>query len=325
MPNKRILLTGAAGFVGSHVLRYLIENTDYDIVCVIRLKEAGDLNRLREFQQNERVSFIYHDLKYEMHAGIREKIGNVDYILHLAANSNVDRSITHPREFFEDNVLGTVSLLEFMRLHQPKARFINFSTDEVYGPAPEGYKFTEEDRFRPSNPYSGSKVGQFGAGYSYFNTYGLDIINTFTMNIFGPEQAPTKLIPKAIRFAKERKPMPVFAELEGDRLVSVGKRHWLEVSNVGEALVFLLEKGVAGELYNIVGTDELSNEDVVNAVNELLGTEPLVEYVDFHKTRPGHDRRYAIDGTKLKELGWEPSLGFKEGIGRLIELEKCAA
>ena len=319
MDKKRVLLTGAAGFVGSHVVRYLLSDTDWDIVCLVRLREAGELNRLKDFQDNLRVKFVYHDLKYEFHSAVREPIGDVDYILHLAANSNVDRSITHPREFFEDNVLGTVSLLEFFRLFQPQARFINFNTDEAYGPAPEGYKFTEDDRFRPSNPYSGSKVGQFGAGYSYFNTFGLDVINTFTMNIFGSDQAPTKLIPKAIRFAKERKPMPVFAELNGDKLISVGTRHWLHVDNVGESLVFLLNHGVKGESYNIVGTDELSNEDVVNVVNKLLGYEPLIEYVDFHKTRPGHDRRYAIDGKKLADLGWTPLLGFEEGIKNVIE------
>ncbi len=316
---KRLLLTGAAGFVGSHVLRYLLSHTEYEVVCLIRLKEAGDLDRLKDFQRNPRVTFVYHDLKYDLNSEVREKIGHVDYILHLAANSNVDRSITHPREFFEDNVMGTVSILDFLRLHQPHARLFNFNTDEYYGPAPDGYKFTEEDRPRPSNPYSGSKVGQFGVGYSYFVTYGLDIINTFTMNIFGPGQASTKLIPKAIRFAKEKKPMPVFAELDGEKLVGIGQRHWLYVENVGEALVFLLENGIKGELYNIVGTDEMSNEDVVRIVNNLLGIRPLIEYVDFHKTRPGHDRRYAIDGTKLKQLGWEPKIKFEEGIKKVIE------
>lgn len=316
---KRLLLTGAAGFVGSHVLKYLISNTDYEIVCLVRLREAGDLNRLKDFQDNPRISFIYHDLKYDLNTEVRERIGSIDYIIHLAANSNVDRSITHPREFYEDNVIGTVSLLEFMRLHQPKARLINFNTDEVFGPAPDGYKFKETDRMRGSNPYSGSKIGQFAAGYSHFITYDLDIISTFTMNIFGTGQAPTKIIPKAIRMAKERKPMPVFAELHEGELVGVGTRHWLHSENVGEALVFLLNNGIKGELYNIVGTDELTNEEVVRSVNKLLGTEPLIEYVDFHKTRPGHDRRYAIDGAKLKSLGWEPKIKFEEGIKKVID------
>lgn len=310
----KVLLTGAAGFVGSHVLKYLLKATDYDIVALIRLKHAGELNRLKDVQENKRLKFVYHDFKYDLNTGVREAIGDVQAILHLGANSHVDRSIKNPKEFFEDNALGTVNILEYLRLYQYEARMINFSTDEVYGPCPEGYKFKEEDRFRPSNPYSASKACQTMAATAYVNTYGLDIISTYTMNIFGPDQNPEKLIPMAIKCAKAHKPMPVFAELDGDKLVGVGSRHWLHVDNVGEALVFLLENGVKGEHYNIVGTDELTNEDVVREINEILGTKPLINYVDFHSSRPGHDRRYAISGEKLANLGWTPKLGFKEGI-----------
>ena len=319
---KRCLLTGGAGFVGSHVLKYLLANTDWEIVALIRLNHAGDANRLKDTQGNERVTYIYHDLKYTIHSDLREQIGEIDYILHLAANSHVDRSITHPKEFFEDNVLGAVNMLEYMRLHMPKARLINFSTDEVYGAAPEGYKYKETDRFSPSNPYSASKACQTMAAISYFKTYGLDIINTYTMNIFGPDQNKEKLIPKAIHNAKNRIPMPVFAELDGDRLVGVGTRHWLHVDNVGDALLFILQSGISGEAYNIVGTDELSNEEVVRAVNELLGFDTLIKYVDFHSTRPGHDRRYAISGEKLAKMGWTPKKGFKEGLAEVINLTK---
>lgn len=320
--KTKVLLTGAAGFVGSHVLKYLIKNTNWDIVCLMRLNNAGDANRLKDTQNDKRITYLYHDLKYTINDSLREQIGEVEYILHLAANSHVDRSITNPREFFEDNVMGTLSMLEFLRLHMPKARFVNFSTDEVYGPAPEGYKFKETDKFNPSNPYSGSKACQTMAAMAYINTYKLDIINTYTMNIFGPDQNREKLIPKAIYNAKNRIEMPVFAELDGDKLVGVGTRHWLHVDNVGEALVYILTYGKIGEDYNIVGTDELSNEDVVREVNKLLGTEPLIKYVDFHKTRPGHDRRYAIDGAKLKELGWVPKKNFVEGLKEVIELNK---
>lgn len=320
--SKKVLITGSAGFVGSHVLKYLIKNTDWDIVCLMRLNNAGDANRLKDTQGYDRLTYLYHDLKYTINESLREQIGEVDYILHLAANSHVDRSITNPKEFFEDNVMGVVNVLEFMRLYQPKARMINFNTDECYGPAPEDYKFKETDRLRPSNPYSGSKACQTMAAISYFVTYGLDIINTYTMNIFGPDQNKEKLIPKAIYSAKNRIEMPVFAELNGDKLVGVGQRHWLHVDNVGEALVFILENGTYGEDYNIVGTDELTNEDVVKEINKLMGVEPLIKYVDFHKTRKGHDRRYAIDGAKLAKLGWTPKKGFKEGLIEVINLNK---
>jgi len=319
--NKRCLVTGGAGFVGSHVVKHLLLHTDWDVICLIRLNHAGDAQRLSETQGSERVTYVYHDLKYTLNSDVREHIGHVDYILNLAANSHVDRSITHPKEFFEDNVLGAVNMLEYVRLHMPKARYVNFNTDEVYGAAPEGYKYKEEDRFSPSNPYSASKACQTMAAISYFKTYGLDIVHTYTMNIFGPGQNREKLIPKAIDNAKKRIPMPVFAELKDGVLVGVGTRHWLHVTNVGEGLLFLLENAVSGEAYHLVGTDELSNEDVVRTVNELLGTEPLIEYVDFHATRPGHDRRYALDGAKLAKLGWTPKLGFKEGIQKVIDSE----
>ncbi|MEK7564214.1 MAG: GDP-mannose 4,6-dehydratase [Patescibacteria group bacterium] len=318
--NKRVLITGAAGFVGSHVVQYFLENTSFDVVCLVRLNKKGDLKNLKDHVDNPRCFFVYHDLKFDLNESVRDYIGHVDYILHLAANSHVDRSILHPKEFFEDNLTGTVNILEFLRLHMPEARFINFSTDEVYGAAPEGYKYKEEDRFRPSNPYSASKACQSMASFSYFNTYSLDIINTYTMNIFGPNQNSEKLIPKAIKYAIERKPMPVFAELSGNTLLSVGSRHWLDVRNVGESLLFLLENGVKGESYNIVGTDEFTNEEIVLKINLLLNTEPMIEYVDLHKTRPGHDRRYAIDGAKLSKLGWEPKITFEEGIKNIIDI-----
>jgi len=313
--EKRVLVTGAAGFVGGHVVQFLLRNTDWSVICLVRLGNSGDLRRLLP-SLCSRLTIVYHDLKYCLHESIREQIGSVDYVLHLAANSHVDRSIAYPREFFEDNVIGTVNLLDYVRQYQPEARLINFSTDEVYGPAP-GPAFREEDRFRPSNPYAASKAAQSLIGVAYAVTYGMDILNTYTMNIFGEGQNPEKLIPKAIQMAKLRKPMPVFAELLGEKLTAVGSRHWLYAGNVGPALLFLLEHGVKGEHYNIVGTDELTNEDVVLAVNRFLKTEPLIEYVDWHKVRPGHDRRYAIDGTKLRKLGWSPSIGFQEGIERI--------
>jgi len=320
--HKRLLLTGAAGFVGSHILKYLVANTDWDIVCLIRLNTAGDANRIKDTQWSPRVTFVYHDLKGTIHSDLRDMIGHVDYILNLAANSHVDRSITNPKEFFEDNVIGAVNVLEYLRLYMPKARYINFNTDECYGAAPDNYKYKETDRFSPSNPYSASKACQAMAAIAYTKTYGLDIINTYTMNIFGPDQNKEKLIPKAIYNAKNRIPMPVFAQLEGDKLVGVGTRHWLHVDNVGDALVFILNNGVSGESYNIVGTDELTNEEVVRIVNELLGIEPLIEYVDFHAVRKGHDRRYAIDGAKLAELGWVPKKNFRDGIKEVIDAQK---
>lgn len=320
----RVLLTGGCGFVGQGVLDFFLTYTDWEVVVLDRLNYASDIHNIIDNpcvrDNSDRVSFVYHDLKYKMPGSIVKKLGSFEYIVHLAANSHVDNSIQSPVIFFQDNVIGTVNLLEYVREFSPDARVINFGTDEVFGPAPDAYDFKEDDRWRPSNPYSASKCGQLAAGISYHVTYGLDIITTYTMNIFGPNQYPEKLIPKAIELAKRRKLMPVFSEIDNaGNLQAIGKRHWLYIENVGDAIVFILKNGMSGEHYNIVGTDELSNEEVVNIINGELGYEPLIEYVDFHKTRPGHDRRYALDGAKIEALGWTPQVSFKEGIRRILQ------
>ena len=164
---KTILITGVGGFVASHLLEHVLKSTDWNIVAMCRLSTIGDMRRITNIDEIEkyknRIKFVYHDLKSEIHAGIAEQIGHVDYIAHLAANSHVARSIIFPKEFFEDNVIGTVNLLEWYRTQNPGARFYNMITDEVFGPAPDNYNFKEDDRWRPSNPYSGAKCGQVGA------------------------------------------------------------------------------------------------------------------------------------------------------------------
>lgn len=322
---KTVLLTGAAGFVGSHFVEHYLEKTDWNIICLVRTSTVGDLHKILDNPKlsNEsfakRIRIVYCDLQYGINDTMNERIGKVDYIVHLAANSHVDRSIKEPVTFVLDNVLGTTRLLEWMRVHNPQARFLNFSTDEVYGPIEKPYKFKEEDRYRPSNPYAASKCGQSAMAHAYYVTYKLDVLNTYTMNIFGERQNPEKLIPKAIAKIQRQEAMPVFAELnEEGKLVGVGERHWLHARNAADATLYLLEKGVSGEHYNIVGDTELTNEEVVRTVAKIMGKEPIIEYVDFHKTRPGHDRRYALDGTKLKELGWVPPVTFEEAMTKVV-------
>jgi dTDP-glucose 4,6-dehydratase len=244
----------------------------------------------------------------------------------MAANSHVDRSITFPLEFVYDNVLGSANLFEYLRKYQPQVeKIINFSTDEVFGPAPDDYDFKEDDRFRPSNPYSASKAGQTALGHAYWVTYKLPVINTFTMNVFGERQNPEKLIPKAMRCAIKGIPMPVHAKL-GDKgeVLEVGQRHWLHARNASNAVVFLLRNGIVGEYYNVVGDDEYENDEIVKLVNTSLGIDtPLIEYVDYHKSRPGHDRRYALDGSKLRALGWIPPLDFHTSVKKMVEWTKA--
>lgn len=325
---KRILITGVAGFVGHHLLEAVLKTTDWEIVGLARLNHAGDMSRisnidvLKEKEYADRVSFVYHDLKYNLNESIREQIGEVDYIAHLGSNSHVDRSITHPKDFFLDNVIGAVNLLEYTRKYMKNARFLNFGTDEVFGAAPQGYNFKENDRYRPSNPYSASKAGQICAGHSYFVTYGLDIISTYTMNIFGERQHPEKLVAMSIGRIMNDIPIQIHSKLDKENKIEyVGERHWLHARNAADAVIFLLKNGKAGEHYNVVGDTELKNDELVKKIGEIIGKKPQLEYVDFHNARPGHDRRYALDGSKLEAMGWKPPLSFEKSLVKTIRWE----
>jgi len=338
--NKRILITGGFGFVGSHFTEHFLKNTDWEVVILDRLSYAADIHRVTDAKYlkgyEDRLSVVYHDLKYSFPEAIIDKLGKFDYIVHLAANSHVDRSITNPKEFFEDNVLGTVNMLEFLRLHNPEARFINFGTDEVFGAAPDNYNYKERDRWNPSNPYSASKCGQLAAGISYHTTYGLDIITTYTMNIFGERQHPEKLVPLAMKKIINGEQMIIHSKLKAGctlfklpsgnyvtedptDVIEVGERHWLHARNAADAILYILKNGIKGEHYNVVGDTELSNDEFVLMIGKVLGKPVKLVYEDFHSCRPGHDRRYALDGTKLAELGWKPPYSFEESLKKTVE------
>lgn len=340
--TKRILITGAAGFVGHHLIEEILKTKDWEIVALVRLNHAGDLNKLTDINcmktEGYRVKIIYHDLKGTLSEELTKQIGNLDYIAHLGSNSHVERSISHPKEFFEDNVIGVVNLLEFARIHHPKVPFLNFGTDEVFGAAPDDYNYTEEDRYRPSNPYSASKAGQMCAGHSYFVTYGLPVISSYTMNIFGERQNPEKLVPMAIRRIINDEPIVIHSKLKQgctifknqfDQYVTadptdvleIGERHWLHARNAANAVLFLLKNGKGGEHYNVVGDTELDNSSMVNKLGEIIGKTPKFQYQDFHEGRPGHDRRYALDGTKLKEMGWVPPVSFEDSLKKMVKWE----
>ncbi|QQG39014.1 MAG: GDP-mannose 4,6-dehydratase [Candidatus Woesearchaeota archaeon] len=323
---KKILITGAAGFVGHHTVEHILKNTDWQIVALVRLNTIGDINRLMDIEvirndsSNGRILFIYHDLNFAINPDVAKRIGHVDYIVHMAANSHVDRSIKEPLDFFYDNVIGTVNLLEFARNYNPQAKFINFGTDEVFGPAPDDYNFKEDDTYKPSNPYSASKAGQLDAGIAYFVTFKLPIITTHAMNIFGERQNSEKFIPMCMKNILAGKPQIIHAQLdEKGNVKGVGSRFWLHARNAADAVLFLLEKGVPGEKYNIVGDIELKNDELCKKIGGILGKEPVLQYIDFHKTRPGHDRRYSLDGSKLNKLGWKPPVNFEDSLRKTIE------
>ncbi len=320
---NKVLLTGGMGFVGSHIVEGLLKETNWEVVILDRLDISGNPKRLTDIDvwegQKHRVKFVWWDLKSDLNEKVSEEIGPINYIWHLAASSHVDRSIEDPMSFVLDNVVGTTNLLSFARRLKDLKLFINFSTDEVFGPAEKGYNSAEEDKHRPSNPYAASKAGAVDMGYAFYKTYGLPIITTHTMNIFGEKQTPEKLIPKCIRMVQQQKPMPIFSELKDGKMVAVGSRFWIHAREVFNALLFITEKGQAGEFYNIIGFDEFTNLEICQMVAQVVGKPLIPEFVDFHSSRPGHDIRYALDGAKLKELGWMPKLPIKDSLTKTVQ------
>jgi len=318
-----ILITGGVGFIGHHIVEFILNTTDWNIVILDRLDVSGTLNRLADLplweKEHGRVKFVYHNLRAPLNEYARTRLGDVNYILHLAASTHVDRSIEDPMLFVEDNVVGTTNMLQYARTLPHLKAFINFSTDEVFGPAPKGVAHKENAPYLPSNPYSASKAGAASMGHAFFVTYGVPVITTYTMNNFGERQHPEKLIPRTIRSVIRGEKMPIFAELRGGKLVGVGSRFWLHAKNTASAVMFLLKNGKPGESYNVIGFDEFTNLEIAQKVAKLVGKPLKYEFVDFHKTRPGHDRRYALDGTKLRKLGWKPPITFEESLKATVE------
>jgi dTDP-glucose 4,6-dehydratase len=317
--SKTILVTGGAGFIAHHLIDKLLTETDYRIVTLDRLDYSGNLNRLNEVvmahpvQERKRVRVVHHDLKAELNSQIRSHIGKVDMIAHLAAGSHVDRSITYPMEFVQDNVVGTVNLMDYARNLDNLELFAYFSTDEVFGPAPDGISYKENDRYNSTNPYSASKAAAEEMVVAYENSYGLPAIITHTMNVFGERQHPEKYIPMCIKRVRDNQKITVHSNPEKTK---AGSRHYIHARDVADALMFLynydLSKlpttfgGAKCQKFNIVGAEEFDNLELAQFIADTQGRPLNYEMVDFHSSRPGHDLRYALDGNKMKDMGWTP-------------------
>ena len=316
MGRKRILVTGGAGFIAHHTIDTILRETDWDIVSLDRLDYSGNLNRLNEVvmqhpaEERKRVKIVHHDLKAELNPQICSAIGDIDIVAHMAAGSHVDRSIDFPMEFVMDNVVGTVNILEFARKQNNLEKFVYFSTDEVFGPAPEGVKYKENDRYNSTNPYSASKAGGEELVVAYENTYKLPAIITHTMNVFGERQHPEKYIPMCIQKINVGDTVTVHSNSEKTK---AGSRHYIHAKDVASALMFLIN--YKGKLpnsetrchkFNIVGSTELDNLELAQYIATIQEKPLRYEMVDFHSSRPGHDLRYALDGSKMKKMGWMP-------------------
>ena len=327
----KILVTGGAGFIGSAVIRYLIQETDHHVLNIDKLTYAGNEKSLLSVNGSDRYDFEQADIcHYPKLRGLFNKY-RPDVVMHLAAESHVDRSIDGPAEFIQTNIVGTFNLLETARaywqaLDQPGKeafRFHHISTDEVYGDleGPEDL-FREDTPYAPSSPYSASKAGSDHLVRAWGRTFGLPVVVTNCSNNYGPYHFPEKLIPLMILNALRGKPLPVYGK--GTQV-----RDWLYVEDHARALVKVVTEGVVGETYNIGGHNEKQNIEVVRAVCDLLdelcpsthdGIAKYEQLITFVKDRPGHDVRYAIDASKIqRELGWVPQETFETGLRKTVE------
>lgn len=312
----KILITGGAGFIGHHVIENLLINTDDEIVILDRLDCSGNLNRLAEIgcRETNRVRFVFHNLRAPLNDLLIKQIGDVDQVLHIGAATHVDRSIDHPMEFVLDNVVATTNLLDYARKVGVQ-KFLYFSTDEVFGPAPEGTAYKEWDRYKSGNPYAATKAGAEEICLAYENTYKLPVLITHTMNVFGERQHPEKFIPMTISNVEQGRKVTIHANKDKTK---AGSRFYIHAKNVASAVSFVLENGEPGEKYNIVGEREVDNLALASLIAEIQEKELVFELVDFHSSRPGHDLRYALDGSKLAAMGWTPPTDFEESLRQTV-------
>jgi len=312
----KILVTGGAGFIGSAFVRLVVAETGWEVVNLDKLTYAGNLENLTAVESNSRYRFVQGDIADAEAVDAAVAEARPEAIVHFAAESHVDRSILSPEPAIQTNLLGTFRMLEAARKNNV-SRFVHVSTDEVYGSLPAPEEATEKFALQPSSPYSASKAGSDMLALSYFVTFRVPVVVTRASNNYGPYQFPEKLIPLMISNALEDRPLPVYGD-------GMQIRDWLYVDDHCRGILAVLDKGRAGEIYNIGGNRSLPNLEVIRKLLQLAGKpESLIESV---KDRPGHDRRYALSSEKMqRETGWRPRVDFEAGLERTIEWYRANA
>lgn len=323
MNKEKILITGGSGMVGSYVLKYLLETTNSEFVAICGWEHKGEPEKLKWAIKGyeERVKVITHDLSKPFTNRTKNQIGEVNVILNIASESHVDRSIEEPVDFVQNNVNLSLTMLEFAREVKPRL-FLQFSTDEVYGVAKEGMNHKEWSEIVPSNPYSASKACQEAIAISYWRTYGVPVVITNTMNVFCENQDWEKYIPLCVKKILSGEEITIHAYPGATK---AGSRFYIHATSVAEAVSFIMSKPVGQypqvdkpDRYNIVGDREIDNLSLALLIGEILGKEVKYQLTDFHSSRPGHDARYALDGTKLAGEGWQPTANFEGKIKETV-------
>jgi len=316
----KILITGGCGFIGHHFVEHIYKNTDWDIIIIDRLSYASNgFERLRDTEtlNDNRIKVFTCDLILPLSEGIIKEIGEVDYIVHMAAETHVDNSIKTPALFLDNNIKSTFNLLEYARNHLPNLKtFFYFSTDEVFGPALGDTLYKEWDRHKPTNPYSASKSAAEQICIAYENTYKTPLMIVNVMNAFGERQHVEKFIPLCMKKLLNNE--KIYIHSYPDKKTA-GTRFYIHGRNIAAAVLFLIKNGEIGEKYNISGEKEVSNLEMAQYIAKFMNKELDYEMVDFHSDRPGHDLRYGLDGSKLFNMGFKLPLNFEESLRKTVE------